>query len=71
MIFAIIRFDLLVGGAPGQNLWMLLVLVAFVAAGCVVAQYMKRNRPDLFALLGRAEGDDITTDPTGEAQAQA
>jgi amino acid transporter len=71
VIFAIIRFDLLVGGEPGQNLWMLLVLVAFVAAGCVVAQYMKRNRPDLFARLGRAEGDDITTDPTGEAQAQA
>lgn len=71
VIFAIIRFDLLVGGAPGQNLWMLLVLVAFVVAGCLVAQYMKRNRPDLYARLGRAEGDDASTDPTGEAQLQA
>jgi amino acid transporter len=71
VIFAIIRFDLLVGGEPGQNLWMLLVLAAFVAAGCAVAQYMKRNRPDLYARLGRAEGDDASTDPTGEAQLQA
>lgn len=71
VIFAAVRFDLLVGGAPGENLWMLAVLAAFIAAGCTVAQYMKRNRPDLYAGLGRAEGDDATTDPTGEAQLQA
>ena len=71
VIFAIVRFDLLVGGAPGQNLWMLLILVAFVAAGCIVAQYMKRKRPDLYARLGRAEGDDATSDPTGDRLLQA
>jgi amino acid transporter len=71
VIFAVIRFDLLVGGAPGQNLWMLLVLIAFLVAGCVVAYRMKQNRPDLYALLGRAEGDNIATDPTGEAQDEA
>jgi amino acid transporter len=71
VIFAIVRFDLLVGGEPGQNLRMLLVLVAFVAAGCVVAQYMKTNRPDLYARLGRADGDDDATDPTGDAQLPA
>ncbi|MFF7984164.1 APC family permease [Streptomyces sp. NPDC007901] len=71
VIFAVIRFDLLVGGAPGQNLWMLLVLIAFLAAGSGVAYYMKRNRPDLYAMLGRAEGDNVATDPTGEAQMEA
>ncbi|NUS86259.1 MAG: APC family permease [Streptomyces sp.] len=71
VIFAIIRFDLLVGGAPGQNLWMLLVLIAALAAGSAVAYYMKRNRPDLYALLGRAEGDNVAADPTGEAQMEA
>jgi amino acid transporter len=68
VVFALVRFDLLVGGAPGQNLWMLFVLAAFLAAGCAVAQYMKRKRPDLYARLGRAEGDDAANDPTGEAQ---
>jgi hypothetical protein len=50
---------------------MLLVLLAVLIAGCIVAYSMKKNRPDLYALLGRAEGDDDATDPTGEAQAEA
>ncbi|WP_301122222.1 APC family permease [Mycolicibacterium fortuitum] len=69
VIFAIIRFDLLVGGEPGQNIWMLLILVVVIAAGCIVAQYMKRNRPELFARLGRVEGDDTSPEPTGDARA--
>jgi amino acid transporter len=71
VIFACVRFDLLVGGEPGQNLWMLLVLVGFLALGCGVAVRMKRKRPDLYALLGRAEADDAATDPTGEALAES
>ena len=71
VVFAIVRFDLLVGGEPGQNLWMLLVLLAFLAAGAGVAYYMKQNQPDLYQRLGRAEGDDVASDPTGEAQAEA
>nr|WP_246276126.1 APC family permease [Curtobacterium albidum] len=59
VIFAIVRFDLLVGGAPGQNLWMLLVLVAFLAAGAGVALYFKRNRPDWYARLGRASDAEV------------
>ncbi|KAA0084634.1 APC family permease [Mycolicibacterium sp. P9-64] len=70
VIFGIIRFDLLVGGEPGENLWMLLVLLAFLLAGCLVALHLKRNKPELYRGLGRAVGDDPTTDPTGEAQAQ-
>lgn len=71
VVFAIVRFDLLVGGEPGQNLWMLLVLLAFLVAGAGVAYYMKQNRPELYQRLGRAEGDDVASDPTGEAQAEA
>lgn len=71
VIFALVRFDLLVGGAPGEKLWLLLIPIAFIVAGCVVAQYMKRNRPDLYARLGRAEGDDVNTDPTTETPIQA
>ncbi|MDP9696214.1 UNVERIFIED_ORG: amino acid transporter [Arthrobacter globiformis] len=70
VIFACVRFDLLVGGEPGQNLWMLLVLVGFLVAGCAVAIQMRRKRPDLYARLGRAETDDASTDPTGEAQTE-
>jgi hypothetical protein len=59
VVFAIARFDLLVGGEPGQNLWMLLVLVAFLAAGCSVALYFKRSRPDLYIRLGRATEAEV------------
>lgn len=58
VIFAIVRFDLLVGGAPGQNLWMLLILLGVLVAGCTVARYFKRNRPDWFATLGRAVDEE-------------
>ncbi|OZF03923.1 APC family permease [Rhodococcoides fascians] len=66
VVFALVRFDLLVGGAPGEKLWLLLIPIVFIVMGCIVAQYMKRNRPDLFARLGRAEGDDAATDPTAD-----
>jgi amino acid transporter len=71
VIFSVVRFDLLVGGEPGENLWMLLVLLAFMATGSSVAYHLKRNRPEWYAGLGRAEGDDAGSDPTGEAEAAA
>lgn len=71
VVFALVRFDLLVGGAPGERLWLLLIPVVFIVAGCAVAQYMKRNRPDLYACLGRAEGDNADADPTTETPVSA
>lgn len=71
VVFAIVRFDLLVGGEPGERLWMLLILLAFPVAGSLVARYLKHRRPDLYQRLGRAEGDDVASDPTGESQAAA
>ena len=71
VVFAIVRFDLLVGGEPGERLWMLLILLAFPVAGSLVARYLKQRKPDLYQRLGRAEGDDVASDPTGESQAEA
>lgn len=59
VVFAIARFDLLVGGEPGENLWMLLVLVAFLVAGSSVALYFKRSRPEWYARLGRATDAEV------------
>ncbi|GAA0319716.1 APC family permease [Kineococcus aurantiacus] len=56
VIFAVVRFDLLVGGAPGEYFWMLGVLLAFVAAGCGVALYYRSARPEWYARLGRQDG---------------
>jgi amino acid transporter len=76
VVFAIARFDLLVGGEPGQNLWMLLVLVAFLAAGSSVALYFKRSRPDLYVRLGRATEAEVqaaitSSTPLDESRAVA
>jgi amino acid transporter len=70
VVFAIVRFDLLVGGEPGERLWMLLILLAFPVAGSLVARYLRQRKPELYQRLGRAEGDDVASDPTGESQAE-
>lgn len=53
--FGLVRFDVLVGGAPGQYSWLIGVLVGVFVAGCVVALVLKRTRPDVYALLGRRD----------------
>jgi amino acid transporter len=53
-VYAIIRFDLLVGGDPGEYLWLLLFPAASFIVGALVAAYYWKKRPELFARLGRA-----------------
>ena len=53
--FGLARFDLLVGGAPGQYSWLIGVLVGIFIIGCVVALVLKRNRPEVYARLGRRD----------------
>ena len=60
VIFALVRFDLLVGGAPGQYLWMLFILLGVLLAGCAVALYFRSARPDWYAKLGRAVEEERT-----------
>lgn len=53
-VYAIMRFELLVGGNPGEYLWLLLIPAASFVTGAGVAAYYWKKRPDLFARLGRA-----------------
>ncbi|MFN3003742.1 APC family permease [Mycolicibacterium wolinskyi] len=55
LIMAVLRFDLVVGGAPGQNLGLLLVLAASLAIGAALALYFRASKPGTFAALGRAD----------------
>ncbi|WP_043807109.1 APC family permease [Rhodococcus triatomae] len=54
-VLAVLHFDLVVGGAPGQNLGLLLVLAASFAIGAGTAVYFRYAKPDVFASLGRAD----------------
>lgn len=55
VVYAIVRFELLVGGEPGQYLWLLLIPAAAFVGGGAVAAYYRQAKPQLFDRLGRAE----------------
>jgi amino acid transporter len=59
VVFAVMNFELVVGGAPGQNLGLLVVLAAFLAGGAALALYFRSFKPDVFAGLGRADVVDV------------
>ncbi|MGN7862394.1 APC family permease [Microbacterium sp. 22303] len=53
--FGLVRFDLLVGGTPGEFTWLIAVLLGVFAAGCAVALYLRSNKSEIYALLGRRD----------------
>jgi len=53
VVFAVARFDLVVGGTPGQNLIMLAVLAISIVAGVGFAAYLRSSRPQVYAGLGQ------------------
>lgn len=55
LAFAILRFDLVVGGAPGELTWLVLLHVVALAAGVTVALFLRRTRPRYYERLGRAQ----------------
>ncbi|WP_327313504.1 hypothetical protein [Streptomyces sp. NBC_01235] len=55
VVYAISHFELLVGGYPGQYLWLLLIPAANLVAGCIVAARFRQSKPERYARLGRAE----------------
>lgn len=57
-VYAIVRFELLVGGEPGEYLWLLLIPAASFVIGAGVATYYWKTKPELFARLGRASATD-------------
>lgn len=56
--YAIVRFELLVGGDPGEYLWLLLIPASSFIVGAGVAAHYRKSRPELFARLGRACAED-------------
>lgn len=56
VVLAVLHFDLVVGGAPGQNLVLLTVLAVSAVAGVGLALYLKAARPRTFAGLGQTAG---------------
>ncbi|WP_321822478.1 MULTISPECIES: APC family permease [unclassified Burkholderia] len=55
VVFALLHFDLVVGGAPGENNALAFVLLATLIAGSLLAVYFKLMRPHVYDSLGRAD----------------
>lgn len=55
VVFAVAHLDLVVGGAPGENLWVLYFLIAAFVMGCGLALYFRTAKRDVYNSLGRAD----------------
>jgi amino acid transporter len=55
IVFAYLHFDLVVGGAPGENNSLVLVMLATLLAGSLLAIYFKARKPHVYESLGRAD----------------
>lgn len=60
VVFAIMRFELVAGGEPGENVGLLLIPGAVLVIGIVVAVYLRTAKPEIYRRLGRQD--------TGEAE---
>ncbi|WP_124391496.1 APC family permease [Rhodococcus wratislaviensis] len=58
VVFAMSRFDLVVGGEPGQLTWLLVVPATALAIGIGIALYFRSAKPEYYDNLGRAERGD-------------
>lgn len=56
VVLAVLHFDLVVGGAPGQNLVLLTVLGVSAAAGVAFALYLRSIKPRVYEGLGQTAG---------------
>ncbi|WP_241032342.1 APC family permease [Rhodococcus pseudokoreensis] len=61
VVFAMSRFDLVVGGQPGQLTWLLAVPATALAIGIAIALYFRSAKPEYYENLGRAERGDEDT----------
>lgn len=57
IIFSLGQFEILVGGAPGESLWMPMILGLSVLLGSAVALYYRTAKPDVYARLGRSSDE--------------
>jgi len=58
VVFAMSRFDLVVGGEPGQLTWLLAVPGTALVIGIGIALYFRSAKPEYYDNLGRAERGD-------------
>jgi amino acid transporter len=54
-IYAGIHIELLVGGDPGENYWIVWLLIAVFVFGMALSMFFRSQRPDIYALVGRTE----------------
>jgi amino acid transporter len=54
-IYAGIHIELLVGGNPGENYWIVWLLIAVFVFGMALSMFFRSHRPDIYALVGRTE----------------
>ncbi len=55
VVLAIVHFDYIVGGSPGQNDWLLGVLAGALLVGGGLALFYRTAKPEIYARLGRAD----------------
>jgi amino acid transporter len=67
VVLAVLHFDLVVGGTPGQNIVLLVVLALSVVTGVGLALYFRSSRPELYARLGRSETVPAPSSAAGAA----
>ncbi|TBY58801.1 APC family permease [Rhizobium leguminosarum bv. viciae] len=48
------NFEVLVGGAPGEHVWLLYSVLGVQFVGVALAQYFKVAKPEIYARLGRS-----------------
>lgn len=58
VVYAVSNFTLVVGGEPGQNLLLLIVLAVAAIIGIWRALHLRSANPQIFAELGGAEGKE-------------
>ncbi|MGO4246185.1 APC family permease [Paenarthrobacter sp. RAF54_2] len=69
VVFALMHFELIVGGAPGENIGLVFVLAGSFIAGIGVTIYFRFAKPHLYAGLGHDdEGDNAMPNEVGETQ---
>ncbi|TQE19894.1 APC family permease [Streptomyces ipomoeae] len=61
VFLALTHFELIVGGAPGQNLWLVGIPLVGLCVGIALALYFRSRRRHVYDRLGRADrGIDLT-----------
>lgn len=65
VVFALFHFELIVGGAPGENIGLAVILAATFLAGIALTLYFRFAKPHLYAGLGHSDHS-----PAGQSNTQ-